>query len=1060
MIKKRIGAKRWTKLVLFCLLMTSGLGQTYKLFASENVVNNEIQLGVKISGKVTDSSGASLPGVSVVVKGTTNGIVTDINGNYSIQNIAANAVLQFSFVGMKMQEIKAGSQTVIDVILADESVGIEEVVAIGYGVQKKKLVTGATIQVKGESIQKMSTVSALSALQSQTPGLSITATSGRPDAEYKINIRGLGTIGNANPLVVINGIAGGDLRNIAPADIESVDVLKDAASAAIYGSRAANGVILITTKQGRAGKPTVTLDAYYGVQNVSKYMDMVNASDYMTLVNESAVNSGGAPIDFSKAMPASVWQKIQDGWSGTNWYKELSNTNAPVQNYSLNMTGGTEMSTYSIGMSYANQEGIIGNPIKETLDRYSFRINSDYILLKKNNRNVIRFGENLLYTYKQNLNKPASAYRWAATSPLMPVLDENGEYSPNNTLSFDDQTNAVAFQFFNSSNESKYHDLRINTYLEIQPVKNLIFKSNLGYSLTALSSRAFLPMYSLGTAANANRLKDVTSQGESMGFGYQFENTLTYTYSINGNHNFGALIGQSVERTGLGESISGSNQVSLFDTFEYAYLSNNKTIASGATQLSGAPLGEWALASFFGRLTYDYKEKYLLTALLRRDGSSKFASGYRWGNFPSVSAGWVISNESFMKSTSPWLDFLKIRASWGENGNQDIPGFQYLSPFKFSGADYYFGTSKTTPTVGAYPSILSNEAISWETSEQLDLGLDARLLKGRMQLALDVYDKKTKDWLVAAPILGSQGAGAPYINGGEISNKGVELAVSWNDKIGNFSYGVSANYAYNENLITKIANAQGLIEGTKINEYAAGQLAPYRALVGFPIAYFWGFETAGIFQNQAQIDDYTGAKANKKTLPGDMIFVDLNNDGVINASDRTMIGNPNPKGIFGFSINLGFKGFDLSATASGVSGNQVMNSYHSANAYKENYPVYLLDRWHGEGTSNFFPRLTSTPNTNYTYFSKIYLSDGDYLRIQNVTLGYDLKRLFPSMPGSQTRIYIAVQNLYTFTNYIGANPEVGADSGEGTIPSGWAKGIDVNFNPIPRTFMIGANLKF
>jgi len=1033
----------------------SGTGLTYHVMDKDIVISingatkreMNLQQQKSISGKVTDSSGGSLPGVSVIVKGTTTGTITDANGSYSLSGIPANATLQFSFVGMKTQEVTIGSKTTINVSLAEETVGIEEVVAVGYGVQKKKLVTGSTIQVKGESLQKLSTVSTLNALQSQTPGLSITSTSGRPDADYKINIRGLGTINNANPLVVINGIAGGDLKTLAPSDIESIDVLKDAASAAIYGSRAANGVILVTTKQGKAGKSSVSLDTYYGIQNVEKYMSMCNAQDYMTLVNEATVNSTGKPIDFSTALPANIWSKLQGGWTGTDWMKELSNPNAPVQNHSLNITSGTDMSTYSIGMSYTNQEAIMGNPLKESLERYSFRLNSDHVLLKRNNRNIITFGENLLYTYKKNENR---MYLIGRDHPLLPVKDENGNYSPN--ISWDpDRSNPVAMEYYNSQNESKNHDFRFNAYFEVKPVKDLTFKSNMGYSLTAYSSRSYAPTFYLGTSSY--RSIDQTSQGSTIGVGYQMENTLTYNLKIKGAHNIVALVGQSIEQTGLGESLSGNNSGSIFNSFEYAYLSNVKTITPGQTGLSGSYLGKWSMASFFGRINYDYKETYLFTALIRRDGSSRFASGNRWGNFPSVSAGWVVSNEPFLQSTKSWLDFFKLRASWGQNGNQEIPSFQYLSPISFSNANYYFGTSKSNYVVGAYPSMIPNENITWETSEQLDFGFDSRLLGGRMMLAMDVYNKKTKDWLVNAPILGSQGAGAPYINGGDVTNKGIELSLNWNDKIGEFTYGISANYAYNTNKITRIANPQGLIDGIGISAQSSGQLPPYRAQVGYPIGYFWGFKTAGVFQNQAEIDAYKGAKVGNK--PGDLIFVDLNNDGAIDAKDRTKIGDPNPKGIFGFSINLGYKGFDFSATASGVSGNQIMTAYHMGDKYKESYPTYLMDRWHGEGTSNRYPRLTSTASPNYNYFSDIYINDGDYLRIQNVTLGYNLKKLFPAMPINQARLYIAVQNLYTFTNYIGPNPEVGA------APSDWAKGIDIGQNmPLSRTFMIGANLKF
>ena len=1029
------------------------------------ITNNTFaQEASTITGLVTEvGSNNPLIGVNVYIEGTTTGTLTDVYGNYTLNVPSVESVLVFSYIGYEAEKITVGDKTVINVQMTPEDIALDEVVVIGYGSQKKKLVTGATAQVSGESIERVNTSSALRALQSQSPGLSIVSTSGRPDADFKINIRGLGTIGNAKPLVVIDGIAGGDLRNISPADIESVDILKDAASSAIYGARAANGVILITTKQGKPGKNTISYDGYYGVQNPERYIEMTGIQDYIMLVNESEENSGRTATDFQTKVPASLWQDVENGWNGTDWLRELTNVNAPVSSHALNFTGATESSSYSVGTSYLYQEAVLGNPIKEQFERYTIRVNSNHKFLEKNNRSIVRFGENFLYTYKKNKNQTNAAWRWLSATPLLPVRDTTGEFARDDYVRFFSPLNPVAYQYYNSLNEQKLHDMRLNAYMEIEPLKNLVYRSNFGYSVSSFSYRRFVPVYDFGSGMGSLNRVDETSQLLNIGISYQWENTINYQFSLGEKHNFNTLVGQSIERTGLGESIRGSNTGSLFNTFDYAYLVNAPTITSSTTELTGGPLGEWALASFFGRLMYDFDETYLLTAIVRRDGSSNFSPERRWGVFPSVSAGWVISNEGFFSALKDKISLLKLRASWGQNGNQDILPFQFVSPFSFSSQDYYFGTDKTIPTIGGYPSLLGNELVTWETSEQINLGLDINFFQGRVQYAFDVYKKDTKDWLVAPPTLAIHGAEAGYINGGAVENKGFEMSLTYKDRIGKLSYSFAGSLGFNKNEITLIKNTEGYIEGARVNELANSQPSPYRAQVGYPISYFYGYKTAGVFQTQEEIDAYTGPKINgDNTEPGDLIFVDTDKDGEITSDDRTMIGDPNPDATFGFTANFNYGGFDLSITAAGVAGNDILTAYHSGSVYSDNYPEYYLDRWHGEGTSNRYPRITSRANANYLKFSDIYLNKGNYLRIQNLSLGYDFKKLLPNIPQiDKMRLFFAVQNLYTFTKYIGPNPEVGADKGVGPDPANaWAKGIDVYFNPIPRTFSLGVNLAF
>jgi TonB-dependent starch-binding outer membrane protein SusC len=1018
-------------------------------------VKKPVIIKKKVSGTVTDLNGSAIIGATVLQKGTTNGTITDINGNYSLTEIPENAFLQFSYIGMKVQEVGVGNKTNINVLLEEDVVSLNEVVAIGYGVVKKKLVTGATINVSGDDIQKMNTVSPLAAMQSQSPGVSITKNSGKPGDGFKVNIRGLGTIGNASPLVIIDNVVGGDLNMLNPGDIESIDVLKDAASAAIYGARAANGVILIKTKQGKKGKPSLSYDGYYGVQNVAKYVDVLNAQQYIELQNESYQNIGSAIPNWAVLVPD--YTKIQDGWTGTNWQKEFSNPDAPIQNHSVNLTGGSEFSTFSMGMSYTSQEGIYGQPKAPRYDRYSFRLNSEYVILKNKNFDIIKFGENILYNYiKQDQNGLATGNIYSndmrnmiGTHPLMGVYDDNNEFT--RAIPWCEAVNPIGlYTHTRSYTESNSHSLRINPYIEIQPVKDLIYRSSFGYKLNAFQGRGYIPVFDLGGRSNA--VLDQVNQSMSTGYGFQFENTITYKTLLNDTHNINAMIGQSIEMNGFGTSVSGSNKGSIFNSFEYAYLNNVKTLNASNLALNGSPWGRSSIASFFGRVNYDFNEKYMASLIMRADGSSNFAKGKQWGYFPSVAAGWLLSEELFMEPARNVMDYFKLRASWGQNGNQDIAPFQYLSSYSFSYGDYYFGTDKKIPSTGGFPRILPNPDVTWETSEQINIGFDSRLFDSRLVMNFDWYNKTTRDWLVQAPVPATWGAAAPFVNGGDVENKGVEFILNWKEKIGDLTYSIGGNIAFNQNKVTRIANTEGIIEGATTIFSTADRTSFYRAQVGYPIGYFYGYKTAGVFQSQADIDAYTDAKL-ATVKPGDLKYVDTDKNGIIDSKDKTMIGDPNPDAIYGFNVSLGYKGFDLSASANGVMGNQIASNLKPAERTYSNWPAQYLGRWHGEGTSNRYPRIDANTN-NWGWNSDIYVDNGDFLRIQNVTLGYDFKKLIPKMILTQARIYISANNLLTLTQYYGADPEIGYAA------EGWSKGIDLGFYPSPRTLMVGANLKF
>lgn len=1065
---KRKGGRTLSPALAYFLVLSLVVSVSSESYARAFTKHTAEAVQQTVSGTVTGSDGSALQAVTVHEQGTTNGTTTDAAGQYSLTLTSSNATLVFSYVGFESQTVVVANQSSINVTMVEDVNVLEELVVVGYGTQKKKLVTGATIQVDGEDLQKLSTSSVLGALQSQSPGVQITQSSGMPGESFKVTIRGLGTIGNSSPLYVIDGVPGGDINMLNPSDIQSVDVLKDAASAAIYGSRAANGVVLVTTKQGKPGKLVFSYDAYVGWQNAYKMPSLLNAKEYMAIMNEVRFNEGQAPYDWATLIPKQ-YQQIQDGtWNGTNWLKEIHNDDALTQNHAFNLNGGTDQSRFSISYSFSDQEGIFGKPVEPDFSRHNFRINSHHVLLKNDDFDVITLGENITYSFSKKGGIGIGNIYWNDVhnmligNPLLPAYNENGEYydQPSKVAdgwNFDGATsNPLASMVYQRGlNESKNHGLQANAYLEVQPIQDLKFRSSFGYKMNANSYRQYTPVFDLSTTSK--NPEDDVSQSSGMGYSYSFENTLSYAKSF-GLHNVDGLVGASMEKWGFGESLSASNSVSLFPgSWDHAYIGNARTIGT-TTVIGGMRYPEGGLASFFGRVNYNYDETYMATLIMRADGSSNFSEGNRWGYFPSVAAGWVVSNESFMSETTSWLDFFKLRASWGQNGNASIDPFQYLATIAFDGANgYYFGDNKNDLITGAYGDILPNEDITWETSEQLNIGFDARFAQNRLGVNFDWYNKTTKDWLVRAPILLIYGTNAPFINGGIVENRGLELGLAWDETINEFSYGIRLNGAYNKNEVTKIENREGIIHGPE-NVLSQGTTEMYRAQVGFPIGYFYGYETAGIFQTQEQINDYrnSGAGVLENAQPGDVIFVDNNGDGGITDADKKMIGNPHPDFTGGLNVNFGYKGFDLSVTATGAFGHQIAKSYRSfADSPLQNYTTEVFQRWHGEGTSNRYPRLTMGSHTNSQYISDIYIEDGDFVKIQNITFGYDIKSAIPKLPFSGARLYVTGQNLFTITGYSGMDPEIGYGN-----DASWVSGIDLGFYPSPRTFLVGLNLTF
>lgn len=1066
-------------------LASLGLSYTTEALAtSPNFAVNSVQQSKKVTGNVSDAEGPII-GASVVEKGNAgNGTVTDLDGNFAL-NVKPGATIVITYIGYQKQEIVVGNQSNLNVTMKTDDKTLEEVVVVGYGVQKKKLVTGSTIEVKGEDIQKMNTTQVLGALQSQTPGVNIQAASGQPGDGFKISIRGAGTNGNTAPLYIIDGVAG-DINNLNPADIERIDVLKDAASCAIYGSAAANGVILVTTKQGKQGKIQVSYDANVGWANVYRMPKMLNAKQYMEVMDQVRFNSGESGYDWKSIMGEDLYNSYMDGSNeGTNWVEAIRNKNAVTTSHSLNVTGGSDRSTFSMGAGYQYQDGVFGNVVKSDYRRFTFRINSEHVIYRNDKgMDVVKIGENIYYQHKQNQgiqignqysNELSNMLR---SNPTIPMYNADGSYTKAEDLKnwIDNYNSYSVNPIYKMLNQQSGHNKSINQnlhatgYLVIQPIKNLVYRGQLNYYQGTSTWRAFLPIFDANrTNADYFRTEDKATNNMSTSWGWSTTNTLSYKFDLQKKHNFDVLVGTEYgeSRPDFGFSLNATSSNSVFGDMTHAYMSYMKN--NNAAAVTGTPCDDSRSMSYFGRINYNFDEKYMLSAIMRADGNSKFAPGKRWGYFPSVSAGWVISNEKFMAKTVSWLDFLKLRAGWGQNGNaQTINNFQWQGAFAFNTSSYYtFNGNPDQYVSGAAPSRLPNEDLTWETSEQLNIGLDARFLSGRLGFTLDWYNKKTKDLLVAVPVDPTTGFSTQMKNAGTVENKGIELSLSWNDKIGkDFQYNVGWNMAYNHNEVTEVKSNQTYNNGgNDLLAQNTGYMARFEE--GHPIGYFWGYKTEGVMQNQADVQAYLdknckGNAANSKQgtgiKPGDLKFVDVNGDGVVNDDDKTELGDPHPDVTMGISLGASYKGFDLSVTGFGAFGQQVARSFRKfTDGEYENFTTEVYDYWHGEGTSNKYPLLAHmNAGPNWQTISDIYIEDASYFRLQNLTVGYDFTKIWKNSPFQQLRLYFAAQNLFTITGYKGMDPENGTAIGSDS----WVTGVDVGNYPQPRTYMVGVNVKF
>ena len=1023
---------------------------------------------VTVTGRVTSKSdGLPIPGVSVVQKGTTTGTVTNGEGRYSISAVQGT-ILQFSFIGMRTLEVEVTS-TIIDVILEEVVTGLDEIIVVGYGVQKKSVVTAAISSVSAENLNTNRPSRIEDVLKGKVSGVQITQSSGQPGSDSKVRIRGLGTVNNSDPLYIVDGmVVDGGITYLNPTDIKSVEILKDAASAAVYGARAANGVILVTTKGGEKGKTSISYDFSYGWQNPWKKKAVLNATEYMIIMNEALRNDGMAPRYTN--------QEIASAGKGTDWQDETFNYDAPVQSHQISIQGGTDKTSYFLSFGYFNQEGIVGgNYGKSNYERWSLRLNNTYEVYETTDRtflNKVRVGMNTGYSraissgIETNSEYGSILGSALAFNPIIPVYatdpdavlaerptavrDSKGRVFSLPPGGFQEIANPVAMLNApqkGTGNEDKF----VSTFWgELDVMKGLRFRSSYGVDLSFWGGDGYTFEHFLASQGK-NFTQSHVYSNMHRGFKWQVENTLTYTTSFAEKHNLTVLLGQSAieykYRNLYGDDYELLENDPRKANIDYAIADRSLERTAGGT----GGFSSSTLASYFGRIDYNYMEKYIFQATVRRDGSSNFGPNNKWGIFPSVSAGWNITNEPFMDNRPDFIDHLRIRASWGVNGNERIGQFRYTSLMS-GGQNYYFGSGDYMKMqYGSSPSQLSNPDVKWEETEQINLGFEARLFRSAFTFGLDYFKKTTTGMLMDQPIPAYVGKGSPIANAGDMENSGLEFEVSYKNSIGDVNYYINANASYIKNKLIKLGNESG--EAIYQSAGASGVGSFVKGMNGEVFPFFYGFKTDGIIQNQAEADVYN-AKYNKSAKPGDVRFVDKTNDGIIDDNDRTKIGKGMPDWTFGLNLGADWKGFDVNLFFQGAQGNDVFDFSMRGDIPAMNRPAWILNRWTGEGTSNRIPRMTNAnPNGNWAS-SDLYIKDGSYVRLKNAQIGYTLPaRITRSVSVQKFRIYVAAENLLTFTKYDGFDPEI-ASGGYTTI------GIDRGIYPQARTISLGANITF
>ena len=1014
------------------------------------------------TGTVTDKQGETLPGVSVVIKGTTNGGATDIQGAFKISSTKPAEVLVFSFVGSITQEIQATAGVPVKVILENVSIGLSELVVIGYGTQKKSVVTGAISGVKSADLDNMPITRIEQALQGRTTGLTIASSSGQPGASSTVRVRGTTTINNSNPLYVVDGVPldNGGIDYLNSNDIESIEVLKDAASAAIYGTRAASGVIIVTTKKGKKGSlqpgggsggMQVSFNMYYGTQSPAKKLDLLNATDYATLRNEASVNGGG-PVIFTNPQLLGT---------GTDWQSTIFNNSASIANYELSISGGNDKSTFYTSMGYFTQEGVIATSISN-YKRLNLRFNSTHKI-----KDWLRFGNNIGYSHikSQGSLNTNSEYGGPLSSAINldpitltvitdpavanappysdhPVVrDANGNPYGISQYVGQEMTNPLAYIQTRQGNYGWSDNLIGNIYAEIEPIKGLKVKSDIGAKLAFYGDESFSPVVYLNASTSTSN--NSYYRASNRGLIWNWENTASYNRSF-GKHNVTILIGTSAY---VENSVGVNATYKNLPVNSFSEASMNYNVVAADRLGGGWETPDHKVSSMFARLIYNFNEKYLFTGIIRSDGSSRFGSNNRYGYFPSASLGWVASRESFWPKNKA-VTFVKIRGSYGVNGNDNIGDFQYVSTVG-GGRNYTFGNDGYV--IGYSPNAPANPDLKWEQTSQFNLGFEATFFED-LTLVFDWYKKNTTGMLQPVILPGYVGAaGAPTGNVGSMTNKGVELELGYHKKLGEFDLKFSGNASYLKNEITDLGTVDYITGATfQSSSYEISRLA-----VGHPMGAFYGFQVLDIFQSQSKVQGYVDKNGNMiqpNAKAGDFRFADLNGDGKIDANDRTFIGDPTPTWSYGFTINAAWKGIDIVVFCQGVAGNDVFNAMRRLDIPTANWTSDALGRWTGTGSTNSYPRLVvGDPNGNFSKPSTFFLTNGSYFRFKTIQLGYSLPKSFINKIGMQNlRFYISANNLITITKYNGYDPEIGGSS----------YGIDRGVYPQARSFMAGLSLTF
>ncbi|MBK3516195.1 SusC/RagA family TonB-linked outer membrane protein [Carboxylicivirga marina] len=975
----------------------------------QSTVNTSAQQGLTVSGTVTDVNGEPLPGVTVSIEGTTTGTITGIDGTYSLQNVEEGSVLLYSFIGFETQTISVAGRTSIDVTLVEEVTDLNEVVVVGYGTQKKANLTGSVSAVKGEELSKRTVTDTRLALQGAATGVTVIDRGGVPGSEdVSIKIRGNTSLSaGSDPLVLVDGIEM-PIKEVNPTDIESVSVLKDAASSSIYGSRAANGVILITTKRGKEGDFKVTYDGHMGWQTPATLPESVSAADYLMLVNEAKVNAGRAPKYSQDYIDKTVSGTDPVNYPYTNLFEELYET-APMQNHALRVSGGTEKARVALSMNLLDQDGMLKNI---NTKRYGLRLNTDFIVNDRlNMRADISFN-------RRDNEKPtrvnSAISNIVGTSPVFLSKYPNGLYGLNK----DNQSPLAALEVGGETEEQR-ELLNIKAGFDYQVMTGLKWTTDVSYKTLNNRSHRFQAEYEFMDPINEDneeplytwnpsQLTDSRWQEQES----NFRSLLNYNKTI-GSHGFKALAGfEAIEH--LEYFLSGSrNNI-------YSPANAELNTGDAETKDNSGYRADWALVSYFGRLNYDYNQKYLLEANFRYDGSSRFAEGNKWGFFPSFSAGWRVSEEDFLAGTD-FLDNLKLRASWGELGNQDIGYYKFTSPVStgyydrwnnFRPFHYNFGNNEAT---GYSQWYYANEDITWETTQILDIGFDLTMWQGKLGVVADWFQKDTHDVLMTLPISTMVGLAPSESNVGNIRNTGWEVSITHQNRIGEFEYGVGFNLSDIKNEVISLAGQEAVISGWNILQEGEAVWALY------------GYKSDGLFQSQQEIDDAPQQPNHADLKPGDIKLVDINGDEVINDEDRTIIGSDIPRYTYSIDLNMRYKGFDLNAMFQGVA--QAENYFYGAPNEGPNFEIFTttraLDRWTPDNPNASFPRLEDASNKNNYLYNDFWIRNASYFRMKNLQIGYSFNQnVLEKLQIERLRLYVGGTNLFTVTDVeSGLDPE-------------------------------------